>query len=135
MNKQLFVYTLPPFTKNRRDEIGKTEKIYFWDLGVRNAVINDFSPVEFRRDYGNIFENFAINELQKVSKYNNLRYDFYYWRTKWGSEVDLILHKDEKIIASEIKTRSGKITPAFVGRYPESHTQLITIENLSQLLL
>ncbi|MBL7036825.1 ATP-binding protein [Candidatus Microgenomates bacterium] len=135
LKKIYVIYTLPPFTKRRRDEIGKTEKIYFWDLGIRNAIINDFSPVEFRRDYGNIFENFVINELQKINKYNNLRYNFYYWRTKWGSEVDLVLHKDEAIIASEIKTRSGKITSAFTETYPESHTQLITVENLNRLLV
>lgn len=89
LKKMYVVYTLPPFTKKRRDEIGKTEKIYFWDLGVRNAIINDFSPVEFRRDYGNIFENFVITEILKLNKYNYLRYSFYYWRTKWGSKVDL----------------------------------------------
>jgi hypothetical protein len=135
LKKTYIVYTLPPFTKKRRDEIGKTEKIYFWDLGVRNAIINDFSPVEFRRDYGSIFENFAITELIKLNKYNNLRYDFYYWRTKWGSEVDLVLHKDQTIIASEIESRAGKVTSAFTDTYPNSLPQLITIDNISRLLL
>lgn len=135
LKKIYVIYTLPPFTKKRRDEIGKTEKIYFWDLGIRNAIINDFSPVEFRNDYGNIFENFVISELMKLNKYNDMRYVFYYWRTKWGSEVDLILQKDEEIIASEIKNRSGKVTSAFTDTYPDSKVQVITFENASNLLV
>lgn len=135
LKKIYVIYTLPPFTKKRRDEIGKTEKIYFWDLGIRNAIINDFSPVEFRRDYGNIFENFAITELLKINQYNDLRYSFYYWRTKWGSEVDLVLQKDEEIIAAEVKSQSGKITSAFTDTYPNCITQVITVDNISQLLV
>jgi predicted AAA+ superfamily ATPase len=94
LKKIFIIYTLPPFRKNRRDEIGKTEKIYFYDLGIRNALINDFSPVEYRRDYGALFENFVVNELQKIHSYNNTRVSFYYWRTKGGAEVDLILDKE-----------------------------------------
>lgn len=135
LKKIYVIYTLPPFTHKRRDEIGKTEKIYFWDLGIRNAIINDFSAVEYRNDYGSIFENFVITELIKLNKYNNLRYSFYYWRTKGGSEVDLIMQKDNEIIASEIKTRSGKITSAFMSTYPEAKTQTITMDNVGGLLL
>lgn len=135
LKKIYVIYTLPPFTKKRRDEIGKTEKIYFWDLGIRNAIINDFSPVEFRNDYGNIFENFVVTELIKLNKYFDMRYAFYYWRTKWGSEVDLILQKDDKIIASEIKNRTGKVTSAFTDTYPDSKAQVITFENVANLLV
>lgn len=133
--KRIYViYTLSPFTKKRRDEIGKTEKVYFWDLGIRNAVINDFSPVEFRNDYGSIFENFVITELFKVNKYEKSRYEFYYWRTKWGSEVDLVMQKDNEIVASEIKTRAGKVTSAFTDTYPDSKNRVITMDNLGSLL-
>lgn len=134
LKKIYVIYTLPPFTHKRRDEIGKTEKIYFWDLGIRNAIINDFSAVEYRNDYGNIFENFVITELIKLNKYNNLRYSFYYWRTKGGSEVDLIMQKDNEIIASEVKNRSGKVTSAFTGTYPEAKAQTITMDNVCGLL-
>lgn len=135
LKKIYVIYTLPPFTHKRRDEIGKTEKIYFWDLGIRNAIINDFSNVEHRNDYGNIFENFVITEIIKLNKYNELRYEPYYWRTKWGSEVDLIMQKDNEIIASEIKNRSGKVTIAFTDTYPEAKTQTITMDNVCSLLL
>lgn len=135
LKKTYVIHTLSPFTKKRRDEIGKTEKIYFWDLGVRNAIINDFSPIEFRRDFGSIFENFAITELIKLNKYNNLRFNFHYWKTKWGSEVDLIMSKDEEIIASEIKTRTGSVTTAFTNTYPDSKAQVINTNNIFQLLI
>ncbi|MFH1188100.1 MAG: DUF4143 domain-containing protein [bacterium] len=135
LKQTYIIYTLPPFTKKRRDEIGKMEKIYFYDLGIRNALINDFSPVEYRVDYGNIFENFAINELIKLNNYYNWRYKFYYWRTKAGSEVDLILQKDEKISAIEIKTRKSAISKAFKDTYPDAKTINITLDNLLNFIL
>lgn len=135
LKQTYIIYTLPPFTKKRRDEIGKMEKIYFYDLGIRNALINDFSPVEYRVDYGNVFENFAINELMKLNSYYNWRYKFYYWRTKTGSEVDLILQKDEKITAIEIKTRKSAISKAFKNTYPDAKTINITLDNLLNFIL
>jgi len=129
------IYTLPPFRKKRRDEIGKTEKVFFYDLGIRNAVVNDFSPVEYRRDYGAIFENFTINEILKQNAYQRLRYDMYHWRTKGGSEVDLILSKDNNEKAFEIKTRKGIVASAFRNTYPEANTSVITLENISNVLL
>lgn len=132
--KQIFIiYTLPPFRKNRRDEIGKTEKIYFHDLGARNALINDFSPVEYRRDYGALFENFVINELQKINAYDAHRFSFYYWRTKAGSEVDLVLDKDGKQEAIEIKTRGGSVSHAFKNSYPDARAHVLTLQNIGDV--
>ncbi len=135
LKKIFIIYTLPPFRKNRRDEIGKAEKVYFYDLGVRNALINDFSPVEYRRDYGALFENFAVNELQKMDAYSNTRFSFYYWRTKGGAEVDLILDKDGKQTAIEIKTRGGSVSQAFKNSYPNSDTKVLTLQNIGAMLL
>lgn len=133
--KLYIVYTLAPFTKKRRDEIGKTEKIYFYDLGLRNAIINDFSPVEYRVDFGSIFENFVVSELMKLNSYYSWRYNFNYWRTKWGSEVDLVLSRDEEIIALELKTRKGKVTHAFLDTYKEAQSGVITLDNVESILL
>jgi len=134
--KQTFIiYTLAPFTKKRRDEIGKMEKVYFYDLGLRNALINDFSLPEYRRDYGSMFENLVITELIKQNSYYNLGKKFYYWRTKWGSELDLVAAKDGKLEAIEIKTRAGKITPAFKNTYPEAVERIVTMENIGEFLL
>ncbi len=134
--KQTFViYTLSPFRKNRRDEIGKTEKIYFVDLGIRNALIDNFSEIEFRPDYGNVFENFVINEILKLNDYYKLRYGLYYWRTKQGSEVDLILDKDDKQIGCEIKIKKKEISYAFKNTYQDAQTYSITMDNISTLII
>jgi len=134
--KQLYIiFTLPPYTKKRRDEIGKTEKIFFYDLGIRNAIINDFSPVQYRVDFGNIFENYVVCELMKLNKYTELRFNFYYWRTKWGSEVDLVLVKDDEVLAYEIKTRKGVVSRAFMETYPNAVGKTITLNNLESILL
>ncbi len=135
LKKTFIIYTLSPYTKKRRDEIGKTEKVYFYDLGIRNAIINDFSPVEFRNDYGSIFENFAINEIIKLNSYYGLNYQPYYWRTKWGSEVDLILQKDTKIYAIEFKLRKASITPAFKNTYAEAQEKIVTLGNIESMIL
>jgi len=135
LEKSFIIYRLSPYTKKRRDEIGKREKIYFYDLGVRNAIINDFSPVEFRNDFGNMFENFVIIEILKMNTYYKSGYDMYYWRTKWGSEVDLILFKNEKFKAIEIKIRKGKITKTFKETYPNTEEYLYNLENIASLLL
>jgi len=134
--KQLYIiFTLPPYTKKRRDEIEKTEKIFFYDLGIRNAIINDFSPVQYRVDFGNIFENYVVCELMKLNKYKKLRFNFYYWRTKWGSEVDLVLVKDDEVLAYEIKTRKGVVSRAFMETYPNAVGKTITLNNLESILL
>lgn len=135
LKKTFVIFTLPPYTKKRRDEIGKSEKVYFYDLGVRNAVINDFSPVEFRRDYGSIFENFVISELLKLNHSYRERYSQYYWRTKWGSEVDLILVRDNRHIALEVKTRKGSMSHAFKNTYPDGDEYVVTVDNTASMLV
>jgi uncharacterized protein len=135
LKKSFIIFTLPPYTKKRRDEIGKTEKVFFYDLGIRNALINDFSPVEYRKDYGNMFENFVIAEMLKLNQYTKSRYSLNYWRTKWGSEVDLVLTKDEKHKAIEIKTRNGKITRTFKETYPDTDEMVVTMSNVISLLI
>jgi len=135
LKKIFIIYSLPPFTKKRRDEIGKSEKIYFYDLGIRNALINDFSPVEYRRDFGNIFENFVISEMKKLNDYYNERYNFYFWRTKWGSEVDLILDKDNKQKAIEIKLNRGSVSKGFLNTYPKSEQYVVNLDNIASLIV
>lgn len=134
LKKTFIIFTMPPFTRKRRDEVGKMEKVYFYDLGVRNALVNDFSPAELRNDYGNMFENFVVSEVLKKNQYDRSGYVLHYWRTRWGSEVDLVLTKDRQCVAIEIKTRKGAITPAFKATYPEAHEQVVTMENVGEFL-
>jgi len=127
--QSFIIFRLNPFTSNRRDEIGKSPKIYFYDLGVRNAIINDFSEPLLRRDAGAIFENFIISEVLKHNSYFGKNYQLSFWRTKQGAEVDLVLHNQNEIIGCEIKLSKGKVSTSFNKRFPITKSKIINIEN------
>lgn len=124
------IFRLFPFSKNARDEIGKSPKIYFYDLGLRNALINDFSSPILRRDIGAIFENFIISEFYKLNDYLKTSFNLNFWRTSQGSEVDLILSRENTpLMGLEIKISKGNPSKAFVNRYPKTKIGVITSEN------
>lgn len=123
------LFTIKPYSTNQRDEIGKMPKIYFYDLGLRNALIENFQPISDRGDGGALFENFVIADLYKYNVYDQLGYHFNYWRTKSGSEMDLILRKNDEIIAVEIKNTKRRTNQAFKSRYPSATVNTISREN------
>ena len=123
------LYRLYPFSKNSRDEIGKAPKIYFWDLGLRNALIDNFDSINVRSDAGAMFENFIITEVKKEISYLDLDYKVNYWRLKSGSEVDLVFHNNKELIGCEVKLTNGIISKAFCNRYKEAKTHIITADN------
>lgn len=128
--QSFILFTVKPYSTNLRDEIGKMPKIYFHDLGLRNALIENFQPTESRGDSGALFENFIITELYKYNSYGNFGYYFNYWRTKNGSEIDLVLSKsDGTLLAIEIKSQSKRINQAFKTRYPKSQLIVVTKDN------
>ena len=105
-------------------------KIYFYDLGLRNALIDNFSSINQRGDFGQLFENFVIMELYKYNQYGIFGYHFNYWRTKSGSEIDLVLSKPgSKSIAIEIKSKSQRVNQSFITRYPDSQMKVISRNN------
>lgn len=124
------IFRLYPYSNNARDEIGKSPKIYFHDLGLRNALIEDFSSPFLRRDAGSIFENFIICEFYKLNDYFKTDMSLNFWRTSQGSEVDLVLSKkNAPFIGLEIKMSKGKPSKAFSHRYPNTNLAVITSEN------
>lgn len=128
--EQSFVlFRLYPYSKNKRDEISKAAKIFFYDTGVRNALIGDFSALEARTDKGALFENFIISELTKQDSYADKNCKFYYWRTKQGSEIDVVLEKTNELIGVELKYKRKAINKAFKNRYPEAKVRLLTADN------
>ena len=127
--QSFIIYRLYPYTTNKRNEISKSPKIYFADTGIRNAIINNFIDLEIRPDKGALFENFIINELIKQNDYTQKGYKFYYWRTKQGSEVDLVMEKNNDLIALEIKYKKGAVSRAFKNRYPQARQKVITANN------
>ncbi len=128
--QSFIIFTIKPYSSRKRDEIAKMPKVYFYDTGLRNALINNFEPIENRGDAGQLFENFIISEFLKYNYYGNFGYSFNYWRTKSGSEVDLVLSKsNNKTIAVEIKSKSQRVNQAFLSRYRESRLAVISKDN------
>lgn len=128
--QSFIIFTLKPFSLRKRDEISKMPKVYFYDLGLRNALINNFSSYETRGDKGQLYENFIISEICKMNSYKKYGFNLNYWRTKSGSEIDLVLSQEgRKNIAIEIKTQAKRVNKAFVERYPDSKLVVLTREN------
>lgn len=127
--QSFILFRLYPYSKNKREEITKAAKIYFYDTGIRNALTEDFSDVELRGDKGALFENFIISELVKQNSYLDKNHHFYYWRTRSGSEMDLVLENKDGIIGVEIKYKRKSANKAFGNRYPEAKTRIITADN------
>lgn len=127
--QSFIIFRLYPYSKNKRDEISKSAKIFFHDTGVRNALIGDFSDLKSRPDKGALFENFIVSELVKQNSYSNKNYKLYYWRTKQGSEIDVVLEKGKDIIGAEVKYKERAMNKAFKNRYPEATVRMITADN------
>jgi predicted AAA+ superfamily ATPase len=126
------IYKLPAYHTNHRTELKKSKKIYFNDLGIRNALINDFRHIEIRNDAGALFENFVINELRKQNEYKQVYANFYFWRNTEQREIDLVIEKNNELQAVEIKWNPNKkasLTKSFVNIYGETRYKVINREN------
>lgn len=121
------VYSLKPFHRNLTTELKKSPKIYFLDLGLRNSIINNFSPFESRSDKGQLMENFVLREL--ISGFGG--WEFNYWRTTGKAEIDFILRKGEKIIPIEVKLsgeKLGKSFYSFLSAYEPERAVIVTLD-------
>lgn len=135
LERTFVIFRLPAFGNNPRKEIVKNQKIYFWDTGVRNALINEFNQDINRSDIGNLWENWILAEFaKKIFLEGNIK-KMFFWRTKIGSEVDLIVKDGNgKLSAFEIKWKGGKVTKAFTSKYNVS-VKLINKDNFTDFLL
>ena len=138
LEQSFVIYKLNSYSSNQRAELKKSKKIYFNDLGIRNALINDFRPIEVRNDKGNLFENFIINEIRKKNQYERTYYNLYFWRSLQQQELDLILEKNNALQTFEIKwnvKNKAKMNKTFQGFYPEASFQVIHSENFYTFLI
>jgi len=137
LEKSFVVYTLRSFNRNHRNELKKSKKIYFYDNGIRNTLINNFNPVELRDDLGALWENYLISERIKYTSYHGIYVNRYFWRTKYGQEIDYIEERDGKLYAFEFKwntRKKTKIPNAFKQAYPGAEFQIITPENYYEFI-
>ena len=137
LEQAFVVFRLMPFSRNLRNELKKLRKVYFWDVGIRNALINNLNPVGMRTDAGALWENFVI--VERIKAMQNARRDFsaYFWRTHQQEEVDYIEERDGGLLAAEIKRRARKVRlpKAFTKAYPEAETAIVTPDSLREFLL
>jgi len=108
LEKAFILFRLGGFSRNLRKEISKKHKIYFWDTGIRNSLINNFSTFDYRNDTGALWENFIIAERLKYLSYNRINAIPYFWRTYTGAEIDYIEERNGKFQAFEVKLKKQK---------------------------
>lgn len=137
LEKSFVLFRLPAFSHNVRNEIKKGKKIYFYDNGIRNAIIGNFNLLINRNDTGALWENFLISERMKYLYYNNINVKRYFWRTVQQQEIDYIEEQEEKLSAYEFKWNKkarAKFPKTFIRAYPDSETHLITQGNFENFL-
>jgi len=118
LEQSFVIFKLPAFSSNPRKEITKSQKYYFWDTGIRNALLNVFSENPLRPDIGPLWENWVIAEFARQNLLSGQTCKLHFWRSRSGSEVDLIIQKDEKLRAYEIKWNPArKLGRAFTDSY------------------
>lgn len=132
LEKNFILFTLPSFARNLRNELLRSKKIYFYDNGIRNAVINNFSPLPYRADVGALWENYLISERIKWLINNNIQANTYFWRTTSQSEIDFIEETDGSITAYEFKYNpkgKARFSQSFVESYNPLELKVIHSEN------
>ncbi|TAD81500.1 MAG: ATP-binding protein [Bacteroidetes bacterium] len=136
--EQVFVvYRLGSISRSERNEISTKKKIYFYDNGIRNALLGNFAPVPLRQDIGALWENFLIAERKKMLAYHGFYGRSYFWRNKQQAEIDYVEEIDGKIYAYELKcnpTAKSKFSSSFTNAFNPVETKVIHPENFWQWL-
>jgi len=131
LEKSFILIRLRGFSRNLRKEITKMDKLYFSDLGIRNALINNFNSIKMRNDHGQLWENFLVTERIKYQSYSGLFSNNFFWRTYTGAEIDWIEERQGKLYAYEFKygNKTIKMPPSWKENYPDSEYETVNLEN------
>lgn len=140
LERNFIIFTLPSYASNQRNELKFSRKLYFWDLGIRNAVIGNMAPLELRppEEAGHLWENFLVSERIKRNDYAGRTFvKHYFWRTQQKKEVDLIEIEDGRMSAFEFNWKPGKAVAAprqFTTQYNNAEFHCITPSEISDFL-
>jgi len=135
LEKSFIIFKLPAFSRNQRNEINKSRKIYFYDLGIRNALIKNFNDPSLRADIGALWENFLIMERVKYDAAKGLIKNYYFWRNYAKQEIDWIEEYSGELHGYEFKWKSGKVKAnSFLESYPGSTIEKITQDNFEEFI-
>ena len=131
LEKCYVIFSLHGFSRNLRKEFSKSPRYYFWDNGIRNAVISNFNQLAMRDDIGRLWENYCISERRKMNQYQGRLVNYYFWRTYDMKEIDLIEESDGMLYGFEFKWSEKKVKPPkeFLESYQKSSFEVITREN------
>lgn len=139
LEKCFVVFKLNAFNRNVRTELKKGKKVYFWDNGVRNAILQNFAPLELRNDAGALWENFFVTERLKWNEYSQNHCNTYFWRTTAQQEIDFVEEQDGQYTVYEMKwnPKKGrtKIPETFTRNYPVKSATVVTPENYLNFLI
>jgi len=136
LEKAYVIFRLPSFSRNLRNEIKSSRKIYFYDNGIRNAVIGQLQPLASRQDIGALWENFLISERKKILGYSKSLTNCYFWRTKQQQEVDFVEETEGRITGYEFKwnPKQAKRLPLSFSQAYQNQGSCITRENFREFL-
>jgi predicted AAA+ superfamily ATPase len=137
LEKVFIIFRLQSFCRNIRSELKKSRKIYFYDNGIRNAIIQNYRPLELRTDIGAMWENFLVSERKKFIEYNDIFSNTYFWRTHSQQEIDYIEERDGVLFAFEFKwneKKNPKIPNSFAEAYPQHEFQSINKTNYLEFI-
>lgn len=138
LEKSFVVYRHGGFSRNLRNEVTSKAKYYFFDAGIRNALIAQFNPLDQRNDVGQLWENFVVVERMKRRAYGSIYANVYFWRTYDGQEVDLVEEREGRLFGYECKwstTKRVTVPRSWLGAYPEAEFTVITPENYLDFVL
>lgn len=139
LEKSFIIFRLGSYSRNQRNELKSSRKIFFWDLGIRNAIIGNLSQIENRTDAGELWENFVIAERLKKNAYSGSFAQSHFWRTRQQNEIDYIEEEDGKLSSFEFKWNDRKANvkcpEVFKNAYPETIFKVITPKNIEEFLM
>ena len=138
LEQSYVIFRLPTFSRNLRNELKRSRKIYFYDVGIRNALIGNFNNIEQRNDVGALWENFMISERIKFTDYHQIYTNRYFWRTHAQQEIDYIEEREGNLFAYEFKwntRKKAKIPKSFIKAYPRAEAKIITPENYLEFIM
>jgi hypothetical protein len=136
LEQAYIIFRVGPFSRNIRNELKKKRKIYFYDLGLRNALINNLNPISLRQDVGALWENFMMSERMKRNKNLGISANIYFWRTNTGKEIDYIEDLGGALSGYEFKWQKNSFTKPkeFLTAYQGSTITLVNRENYIDFL-
>lgn len=138
LEQSFIIFRLDGFNRNLRNEIKKGKKINFYDNGIRNAILNNFNPLNLRDDVGKLWENFLISERMKTNSYHLKNLKTYFWRTHAQQEIDYLEEAEGKFYAYEFKwndRKKAKIPKNFSETYKPEIEKIITKENFHEFVI